>query len=204
MHTRPSTTLATGLAILLACAGVPSTSRAQTPAYTNQPVNLMAGPGYTYPIVSGLQASYPVQVMGCISTYEWCDVALPGLRGWIFAGALSYPYDGSVVPVIQYGAVIGFPVVIFAIDSYWDRFYRGRPWYGDRDRWRVTPQPVPHGSGPRTYAPGTSQPRGYPLQQTQPRPPYSGERRTAPQEHGGHADAPAHHADAPAHHPDAN
>jgi uncharacterized protein YraI len=68
--------------------------------------------------------------MGCISNYQWCDVAAPNLRGWVYAGSLSYPYQGANVPVMNYGTVIGLPIVTFSIGTYWGNYYRGRPWYG--------------------------------------------------------------------------
>ncbi|RFU47686.1 SH3 domain-containing protein [Paraburkholderia sp. DHOC27] len=130
------------LASLLA---LPCFAFAQVQAYTNQPVNLMAGPDDSYPVVTGLGPNQPLTVMGCVSDYSWCDVALDDLRGWIYGDAINYPYEGNYVPLPSYGAVIGLPVVVFSIDSYWGRYYQGRPWYGDRDRWRNEP---PHGNPP--------------------------------------------------------
>jgi hypothetical protein len=51
---------------------------------------------------------------------------------------LSYYYQQSYVPIIEYGPRIGLPVIAFGFDSYWDRHYRGRPWYSERSRWRTT------------------------------------------------------------------
>jgi uncharacterized protein YraI len=83
------------------CAGLMAlsgTTFAQTQGYTTGPVNLRAGPGRDYPLVSQLPGGLPVTVMGCMSDYRWCDVALPNLRGWVYAGRLSYPYQGANVP----------------------------------------------------------------------------------------------------------
>lgn len=124
---------------------------AQTAAYTSTPVDLFAGPSGDYPVVSEIDAGVPVTVMGCLSDYSWCDVAMPGLRGWIYAGYLSYPYQGQYVPLEGYGAVIGLPIIGFSIGTYWDSFYRHRPWYGDRDHWAHMP---PHGYGDRPPGPG--------------------------------------------------
>lgn len=159
MLIRPATArkLATR-ATLAAVLALPCAAFSQVQAVTNAPVNLLAGPGDDYPVVAGLAPNQPVQVMGCVSTYEWCDVALDDLRGWVEGDALVYPYEGNYVPLLSYGAVIGLPVVVFSFDTYWDHYYRGRPWYGDRDRWRHV--------GPSGYP-------GHPYQpQPQPREPY--------------------------------
>jgi uncharacterized protein YraI len=121
---------------------------AQTQAYTNSPVNLYAGPADDYPAVSQLPGGVPVTVMGCVSGYTWCDVAVPDLRGWVYAGSLSYPYQGSNVPILDYGTVIGLPIVSFSIGAYWGSYYRGRPWYNEQERWAHHPPPPPGRGGP--------------------------------------------------------
>lgn len=158
------------LAALLALPGLVS---AQVQAYTNQPVNLMAGPDDGYPVVTGLGPNQPITVMGCVSDYSWCDVALDDLRGWIYGDAIAYPYEGNYVPLDSYGAVIGMPVIAFSIDSYWGRYYQGRPWYGDRDRWRSEP---PHGGVP-PHQPGYGYGGGHPP----PPPPQGGQPVYRPQ-----------------------
>ncbi|WP_454825963.1 SH3 domain-containing protein [Paraburkholderia xenovorans] len=143
---------------LYAVAGVlalPAVAFAQSQAYTNGTVNVRAGPASDYPVVTQLPGGVPVSVMGCISTYQWCDVAAPNLRGWVYAGRLSYPYQGSNVPVMTYGTVIGLPIVTFSIGTYWGNYYRGRPWYGQQGRWAHHPPPP----APR---PGAGRPPGGP------------------------------------------
>lgn len=141
---------------LYAAAGLlalPAVALAQSQAYTNSSVNVRAGPARDYPVVTQLPGGVPVTVMGCISGYQWCDVAAPNLRGWVYAGRLSYPYRGSNVPVMSYGTVIGLPIVTFSIGTYWGNYYRGRPWYNQRSRWANHPPPPP----PR---PGAGRPPG--------------------------------------------
>ncbi|MFL9891569.1 SH3 domain-containing protein [Paraburkholderia sp. RL17-381-BIF-C] len=131
---------------LYAAAGVlalPAVACAQSQAYTNGTVNVRAGPASDYPVVTQLPGGVPVSVMGCISNYEWCDIAAPNLRGWVYAGRLSYPYQGANVPVMNYGTVIGLPIVTFSIGTYWGDYYRGRPWYGQQSRWAHHPPPPP-------------------------------------------------------------
>lgn len=127
--------LVTGLVL------VSSDASAQTAAYTSQPVDLYAGPSGDYPVVSELGPGQPVTVMGCVSDYSWCDVTVPGLRGWVYGGYLSYPYQGGYVPLTSYGAAIGLPIVAFSLGAYWGSFYRDRPWYGEQQRWEHVPPP---------------------------------------------------------------
>ena len=122
---------------------LPAVASAQSQAYTNITVNVRAGPASDYPVVTQLPGGVPVDVMGCISNYQWCDVAGPNLRGWVYAARLSYPYQGSNVPVMSYGTVIGLPIVTFSIGTYWGNYYRGRPWYGQQSRWAHHPPPPP-------------------------------------------------------------
>ena len=142
---------------------LPAAVCAQSQAYTNGPVNVRAGPAPDYPIVTQLPGGVPVSVMGCLSNYEWCDVAAPNLRGWVYAARLSYPYQGSNVPLINYGLVIGLPIVTFSIGSYWGNYYRGRPWYGQQSRWVHHPPPPPRpGAGrPPGWRPSGGPPPGH-------------------------------------------
>jgi uncharacterized protein YraI len=145
MRKRVISGLLAGVAGLLT---LPGLAFAQTQAYTNSPVNLYAGPADDYPAVSQLPGGVPVTVMGCVSGYTWCDVELPDLRGWVYAGNLSYPYQGSNVPILNYGTVIGLPIVTFSLGAYWGSHYRGRPWYNDQERWAHHPPPPPGRGGP--------------------------------------------------------
>lgn len=142
---------------------VPTAAFAQAQAVTNGSVNLRAGPARDYPVVSQLPGGVPVTVMGCVAGYTWCDVALPNLRGWVYAGRLDYPYQGNPVPVLNYGTVIGLPVITFSIGAYWGNYYRGRPWYRDQARWAHHPPPRPPRPGAgRPPGPPTGGPGGRP------------------------------------------
>ena len=92
-------------------------------------------------------------------------------RGWVYAQFLSYPYQNQPVPIISGGAILGLPLITFSIGPYWDNYYRGRPWYGNRSYWynRPTPyyrppppryQPVPQ-PRPPVYVPPPHRPPGY-------------------------------------------
>ncbi|MFJ1209363.1 SH3 domain-containing protein [Burkholderia pyrrocinia] len=148
--------------VLLGLAAAPGVADAQGTAYTNSPAELFAGPAPDYPVVAELPPDTALDVFGCLSDYSWCDVALPGVRGWIDAQLLTYPYQGSYVPVLEYGAMIGIPITGFAIGAYWDRYYRHRPWFHDRDRWAHRAEPR---LGPGGFPPGQGRPQpGGPIQ----------------------------------------
>lgn len=124
-------------------------------AQTTKWVHVRAGPAREYPLVQQLPPATPVAVQGCLSDYSWCDVIAPdNSRGWVYGGNLDYPYQNGSVLIFGYGATIGLPIVGFVLGSYWGDYYRGRSWYGERDRWNrwnhqhfrpgVRPPPPPH------------------------------------------------------------
>ncbi|WP_353191037.1 SH3 domain-containing protein [Pandoraea pnomenusa] len=145
----------------LVALAVPGTAMAQSgQAVINSSANVRAGPAGDFPVVAQVAPGMPVTVYGCLSDYSWCDIGLPGARGWVYAALLSYPYQGNPVPIMNYGAMIGLPIVTFSIGSYWGNYYRNRPWYNDQRYWnRPPPGPRPPawgGPGPRPpgYYPG--------------------------------------------------
>ncbi|SFM27823.1 Uncharacterized conserved protein YraI [Variovorax sp. OV329] len=151
-------------AVVAGLLALPLAAMAQQ-AVTRAGVTLMAGPGNSYPAVAELGQGQPVDVMGCTQGYGWCDVMLPdGLRGWVFANALAYPYQGTPVPLAGYGAVIGVPIITFSVGNYWGRYYRDRPWYGEPRWWGGRPPPPP----PPGWRPP---PPGRPAWQPHPGPP---------------------------------
>ncbi len=56
-------------------------------------------------------------------------------RGWVSAAYLEYPYQDRRVVVYENGPVVGFPIVPFALGTYWGAYYVGRPWYGRHAYW---------------------------------------------------------------------
>jgi uncharacterized protein YraI len=112
-----------------------SAAAAAQNAVTTHPVGVYAGPDDSYPMVAQLDADSPVQVMGCVDDWSWCDVAFADNRGWVYAPDIVYDYDGGYVPFYTYAPSFGVPVVQFTIVDYWDRYYHGRPWYAKREEW---------------------------------------------------------------------
>ncbi|OLP42899.1 SH3 domain-containing protein [Rhizobium oryziradicis] len=114
-------------------------------------VNLRAGPSTQYPPVLVVPAGNRVEIFGCLSSANWCDVGYAGYRGWISGSYLQTQYSSRRIYVDpDYYGRLGIPTVTFRVDQYWDRNYRGRDFYRDRDRWRRAPPPPPvwHRDGP--------------------------------------------------------
>ena len=142
-------------------------------AYTTRGVSMRAGPSTQYPQVGRLGGGAPVTLIGCLGDWSWCDVIYANLRGWVYAPYLSYLYRGGPVPLYTYAPSLGIPIIGFSIGPYWDRYYRGRPWYGRRDYWISRPPPHvrPPGPPPRPAPPPPARPQPQP--QPRPSPPHA-------------------------------
>ncbi|HXU52073.1 MAG TPA: SH3 domain-containing protein [Casimicrobiaceae bacterium] len=112
-------------------------------AYTTRDVNMRAGPDPSYPLVARLPAGVNLAVGGCLQSYTWCDVYTNDVRGWVYASYLAYPYQSSEVPIYSFGPALGLPIISFSIGSYWDNYYRGRPFYSNRNYWYGRPYRAP-------------------------------------------------------------
>lgn len=135
--------------------------------YTTGNVNLRAGPDTSYPLLDTLPAGAPVNLQGCTSGWEWCDVVFQGERGWVAGNFIQYQYQNQDVLVPQYGAQIGIPIVTFVIQTYWNSYYRNRPFYSERQRWYG--RPVPHRPPPRPmYRPAPPHHGAMPYRPTRP------------------------------------
>ncbi|MGH7224127.1 MAG: SH3 domain-containing protein [Gemmataceae bacterium] len=107
--------------------------------YVTGNVNMRAGPDVQYPVVTVVPAGTPISIQGCTAGWEWCDVVSYGNRGWIAGNFIQYQYDDQPVLLPAYGARIGIPIVTFVIGTYWNNYYRNRPFYRDRARWYSRP-----------------------------------------------------------------
>ncbi len=116
--------------------GLPVVAEAAT-AIATANVNMRSGPSTRYPAVVVIPAGARVDIRGCLSSANWCDVAAAGYRGWVSGSYLQTTYSQRRVYVgPQYYRPLGIPTVSFSIGRYWDDHYRSRPFYRDRDRWR--------------------------------------------------------------------
>lgn len=66
---------------------------------TTTAVNLRIGPGTGHPVLTAIPPSQPVTIIGCISSYAWCDVVWGSYRGWISAAYVNYLASGTAVPI---------------------------------------------------------------------------------------------------------
>ena len=139
---------------LVAAAAI-GTASAQVVAFTAKDVHLRAGPALEYPVVAILPAGVEILVEGCLGDYQWCDVVAGPNRGWVYAGNIVYPYQGANVPVLNYGTVIGLGIITFSVGNYWDHYYRGRPWYSQRQVWIDRPR---SGFSPGAHRPSMREP----------------------------------------------
>lgn len=114
-------------------------------------VNMRAGPAVAYPAVTMIPSGSPVSIYGCLDGWTWCDVSAGPNRGWVAANFVQDNYQGRRVVITDYGSQIGIPVVTFALGTYWDNYYRARPWYRERTSWenrRIAHAPPPRAHGP--------------------------------------------------------
>lgn len=111
--------------------------------YVNTHANLRSGPSTDYPAVAMLPQWTGVQVYGCVNGYSWCDVQSGPDRGWVYAPYLQFAGSGDQ-PIYLDGnaAMLGIPIVTFAIGTYWDNYYRSYPWYRQRSYWVGRPAPI--------------------------------------------------------------
>ncbi|MBA5802249.1 SH3 domain-containing protein [Rhizobium changzhiense] len=125
---------ATGMLML-----VPAIAQAAE-GYSTANVNMRAGPSTRYPAVAVIPAGSSVEIRGCLSDVNWCDVEFYGGRGWVSGQYVQALYQQRRVYVgPQYYRPLGIPMIRFSVDNYWDRYYRNRDFYRDRDRWSRGP-----------------------------------------------------------------
>ena len=98
-------------------------------------VNLRAGPGTDYPVIVTVPARAPISILGCLADYAWCDTIFEGNRGWMRSIYLSGYYQGYYYSLRDYAPRLGYGMVSFDINGYWNSNYRDRPFYGERARW---------------------------------------------------------------------
>ena len=104
-------------------------------AMTTESADLYAGPDNAYPVVAQLDSNTPIQVMGCLDDWSWCDVSVEDTRGWLYSPDITYAYQGGYVPLYSYAPALGVAVVSFSVGEYWGHYYPRQAWYSRRAEW---------------------------------------------------------------------
>lgn len=113
-----------------AALALPATVAAQDLTATAQlDLNVRAGPGPTYPVVTVITANDTVAVHGCNEPQTWCDVTYGNARGWAYAPYLIY----QAAPIVQ--APTPPPQITYEAETYFNTYYQTAPFYPERDRW---------------------------------------------------------------------
>jgi uncharacterized protein YraI len=146
----------------VALIAVAPVATAQT-AITTLAVTMRAGPAANFPSVTTLMGGTSATVIGCESSWRWCDVSAGRDRGWVSSRYLSTTYKGNKVTILAGGPTLELPVTEFALAAYWGEHYRGRVFFGRQafyqNRWDRR-APAPEWRAPRTAA--TTAPRPAP------------------------------------------
>jgi uncharacterized protein YraI len=86
-------------AALAALAAGPALAQVQASAATD--LNLRAGPGPAFEILSVIPAEGMVDVTGCLADANWCQVNYEGTEGWAFGEYLNAMMEEQPVAVIE-------------------------------------------------------------------------------------------------------
>jgi uncharacterized protein YraI len=114
---------------------VPSLAAAAD-GYATANVNMRSGPSTRYPAVTVIPVDSELEIHGCLADVPWCDVSFYQGRGWVAAQYIATDYrQNRVYLQPQYYRPLGIPTITFDLGNYWERNYRNRDFYRDRDRW---------------------------------------------------------------------
>ncbi len=123
-------TIVLAAAATVALAALPGHAKAEA-AYAISGVNMRAGPGPDYPVVTTLGANADVEIFACLEGRSWCDVGSANGRGWVSGDYLAYASDGTIVD--QGTAEV--PVTTYEPGPYWDSHYKDRDFYAQRGQY---------------------------------------------------------------------
>jgi uncharacterized protein YraI len=101
--------------------------------FTTSPTSQRAGPGVRYPIVAMIPGRVPITIHGCVASATWCDVSWRGSRGWVSGGNIQVAWHGRRNPIISFYRQLGIPIITFGFDDYWNRYYRSKPFFKQRN-----------------------------------------------------------------------
>lgn len=101
--------------------------------FTTSPTAQRAGPGIRYPVVAMIPGGASINIYGCVANANWCDVSWRGNRGWVNGGNIQVAWRGKRNPIISFYRQLGIPIITFGFDDYWNHYYRGKPFYKQRN-----------------------------------------------------------------------
>jgi len=78
------------------------TALAQTTIVTaTTDLNVRAGPGPQYPVVTVLGANQRAAIEGCLQNSKWCQVTIGGMQGWAYSDYLVATIDNRTVVMTE-------------------------------------------------------------------------------------------------------
>ena len=95
---------------------------------------MRAGPDTSYPQVAFVGRGVPVDVVGCVEGWRWCDVIAGPNRGWVWAQNLSYPYYDQPTIISYGGPTLGIPLIFLDRAVLGQLLSRPAVWY-NREYW---------------------------------------------------------------------
>lgn len=141
----------TSIVLATAMLAAPVAQAANAIVTTN--LNVRTGPGTNYPVIGAIPNGAGIDVLGCTTGYNWCQVDYGGRLGWASSNYLAFS-QGSARNSNNFGtaaAAIGIPLIAAAILS------------SNKHGWHRPPPPrPPHwnngphrpGKPPATHRPG--------------------------------------------------
>lgn len=105
-------------------------------AYATTNLHLRAGPHSGLPIVATLRRHERVELLGCVNGYQWCEVRTNyDEYGWVSSYYLRTIVGRNSYTIIDSDGSSHTRIIIYRPRDYWDRHYRNKSFYRDRDKW---------------------------------------------------------------------
>ncbi len=105
-------------------------------AYSTTSLHLRAGPHINLPVVATLQRHERVELLGCVNGYQWCEVRTNyDEYGWVSSYYLRTLVGRNSYTIIDADGFSHTRIIIYKPRDYWDRHYRNKTFYRDRDKW---------------------------------------------------------------------
>lgn len=90
---------AVAAAALMALSGTALAQTATATATTD--LNVRAGPGPQYPVVTIIGANQQATINGCLQNSKWCQVTIGGVQGWAYSDYLVATLDNRTIVMTE-------------------------------------------------------------------------------------------------------